>query len=103
MGAVKDELNEVTGTQREMERVRDKLHKVKEEQTQIEGKVKDIKIELVECLETRHKGQDNLLQEQRVRIRSLKTDRDQVSPVSLCEVEQAHDAKGKGTCQVLWG
>ena len=75
-----------------MERVNEKLHKVKEEQTQIEGKVKDINIELVECLETRCKGQDNLLQEQEERIRSPKAD--QVSPVSLCEVEWVHDAKG---------
>jgi len=79
-----------------MERVKDELHEVKEEQTQIEGKVKDIKIELVECLETRCKGQDNLLREQRERMRSLEVDSDQVSPVKvkLCEVERAHDAKG---------
>jgi len=50
----------------------------------------------VECLETRCKGQDGLLQEQRERIRSLEADRDQVSPVKvrLCEVMQAHDVKG---------
>ena len=58
--------------------------------------MKDVKIELVECLETRCKVQDNLLQEQRERIRSLEADCDQVSPVkvSLCEVERAHDTKG---------
>ena len=60
----------------------------------MEGKVQDINIEHVECLETRCKGQDNLLQEQRERICSLKADRDQVSPVRFCEVERAHDMKG---------
>ena len=53
-------------------------------------------IELVECLETRCKGQDNLFQEQRDRIRSLEADHDQVIPakIRVCEVEQVHDAKG---------
>ena len=47
--AIKEELNEVTETQRDMEWV-DKLHK--EEQTQIKEEVKDVTIELVKCLET---------------------------------------------------
>ena len=72
------------------------MHKVKEEQTQIEGKVRNIKVELVECLETQCKGQDGLLQEQRERIRSLEADRDQVGPVKvrLGEVKLGHDVKG---------
>ena len=41
---------ELTETRREIERVTDELNKVTEEQTQIEGKVRDIKVELVECL-----------------------------------------------------
>ena len=79
-----------------MERVKDELHKVKEEQTQIERKLRDIKVELVECLETRCKGQDGLLQEQKERIRSLEADCDQVGPVKvrLYEVKQGHDTKG---------
>jgi len=44
-----------TETQREIERVKDDLNKVKEEQTQTEGKVRDINVELVECVETRCK------------------------------------------------
>ena len=75
-----------------MERVKNKLHK--DEQKQIEKEVKDIKMELVECLETRRKSQDNLPQEQRETICSLEADHDQVSPVSLCEVERALDVKG---------
>ena len=35
LGAVKNDLNEVTETQRDMELVKDELHQVKEEQTQI--------------------------------------------------------------------
>ena len=60
----------------EIAQVKDKLNRVKEEQTQLEGKVRDIKVELVECLETRCKGQDGLLQEQRERIRFLEADRE---------------------------
>ena len=89
---VKNELNKVTETQRDMEWVKDELRKVKEEQTRIEM-VKDVNIELVECFEIRCKSQDNLPQEQRETISSLETDRNQVSPVSLCEVEQLHDTK----------
>ena len=45
--------------------------------------------ELGECLVTRCKQPDRLLQEQREGICPLEADRDEVSPVELCEVEGA--------------
>ena len=56
-------------------------------------KIRDIKVEHVECFETQCKGQINLPQKQRETICSLEADRDEVSPVRLCEVERLHGAK----------
>ena len=47
----------------------------------------------MECFETQCEGQINLPQEQRETICSLEADRDEVSPVRLCEVEPLHGAK----------
>ena len=60
----------------------------------MEGKVKEIKTELVECIETRCKRQDGLLHEQRENIRSLKADRAQAGPVRPNEVGRWSDARG---------
>ena len=98
---------ELVETQGEIGQVRDELNKVKDEQARMEGKVKDIKTELVECIETRCKRQDGLLKEQREKIRSLEADRDQVSPVSPNEVGRLHDARAcmpsLGGRQRFWG
>ena len=53
----------MTETQGEIAQVKDELHKIKEEQTQIEM-VRDIEIEHVECFESQCEGQVNLPQEQ---------------------------------------
>ena len=66
----------------------------------MEGKVEDMKVELVDCVETRCKRQDGLLMEQRERIRSLEADRNQVGPVSLNEVRGLHDV---GVCMPSLG
>ena len=74
--------------------MRDDLNKIKDKQARMEGKVKDIKTELVECIETRCKRQDGLLQEQREKIRSLEADRDQASPERPTEVGWSSDVTG---------
>ena len=49
--------------------------------------VRDNEEELEECVVTRCKQPDSLLQEQGEGICSLEADHDQVGPVELCEVE----------------
>ena len=68
------------------------MHKIKEEQTQIEM-VRDIEVEHVECFETQCEGRINLPQGQGETICSLEADLDEVSPVRLYEVERLHGAK----------
>jgi len=60
----------------------------------MEGKVKEIKTELVECIETQCGGQFNLPQEQGETVCSLEVDCDQASPVGPCEVERVHGTEG---------
>ena len=87
-------------TQGEVEKVKDDLEKAKDVQARMEGKVEDMKVELVDCVETRCRRQDGLLMEQGERIRSLEADRNQVGPVSLNEVRGLHDA---GVCMPSLG
>ena len=51
-------------TQGDVEKVKDDLEKAKDVQARMEGKVEDMKVELVDCVETRCKRQDGLLMEQ---------------------------------------
>ena len=92
MGIIKEtqELKEVQETQKLKEV--NELYQIKEKHTQIEP-VRDIAIEHVECFGTQCEGQFNLPQEQGETICSLEADRDEVSPVRLCEVERLHGAK----------
>ena len=50
--------------------------------------------ELAECLVTRCKQPDSLLQERGEGICPLEADHDQVGPVELCEVERMSEANG---------
>ena len=79
-----------------METVEERLHEkdgVKDEHTHIEL-ARDHEGELGECLVTRCKQLDSLLQERRETLFSLEADHDQVGPVELCEVERMSEANG---------
>ena len=74
---------------REIEKVEERLHEkdgVKDEHTHIEL-ARDHEGELGECLVTRCKQLDSLLQERRETLCSLEAIHDQVGPVELCGVE----------------
>ena len=80
---------------REIEKVEERLHDkdgVKDEHTQL--CVEDNGGELADCLVTRCKQLDSLLQEQRETLCSLEADHDQVSSVVSSEVGGASVAKG---------
>ena len=84
------EIKEITET-REIEKVEERLHDkdgVKDEHTHMEL-VEDSEGELEECVVTRCKQPDSLLQEWRETLCSLEADLDQVGPVELCDVEGA--------------
>ena len=81
-------INEVT----EIKQVEEKLQVI-DAHTQV-GVVEDNGGELEECVGTRCKQQDSLLQERREEICSLKADRDEVSPVVPNEVEGANAVNG---------
>ena len=74
----------------DIEKVEERLHDkdgVKDEHTHIEL-ARDDEGELRECLVTRCKQLDSLLQERRETLFSLEADHDQVGPVELCEVQE---------------
>ena len=56
--------------------------------------VRDNEGVLGECVVARCKQQDSLLQERRETLCSLEVDRDEVSPVELCELEGASAVNG---------
>ena len=69
----------------------DELHETEQGRTLVEL-VRDNGVELVECIGTWCEHQDSLPQEQREMVCSLEADRDQVSPVEPCEVDQVYGA-----------
>ena len=69
------------------------MKETKDEHTHVEL-VRDNEGELGECLVTRCKQLDSLLQERRETLCSLEADHDEVSPVVLCEVEWASAVNG---------
>ena len=83
------ELKEITET-REIE---SEVKETKDEHTHMEL-ARDNEGELGECLVTRCKQPDGLLQERRETLCSLEADHDQLGPVALCEVEGASAVNG---------
>ena len=58
--------------------------------------LQQMKAELMECVETRFKDQDNALQVQVERLRDLEVNQDEASPVKLrwCELTRVYGVNG---------